>query len=53
MKPRHRRLCSFQPRAGFQLRKLNAFLGGEPEVSFEDGMKVTHEWAKGQGLLEK
>jgi nucleoside-diphosphate-sugar epimerase len=29
-------------------------LGWKPEVSFEEGMKVTHEWAKRfQGLLEK
>ena len=53
MKHHHRRLCSFQPRAGFQLRKQNAFLGGEPEVSFEDGMKATYEWAQEQGLLRK
>ena len=37
----------------FSIKKAERILGWKPEVSFEEGMKVTHEWAKRQGLLEK
>ena len=37
----------------FSIQKAERVLGWRPEVSFEDGMKATHEWAKEQGLLHK
>ena len=37
----------------FSIKKAEHILGWKPEVSFEDGMKVTHEWAQEQGLLGK
>ena len=37
----------------FSIKKAERILGWRPEVSFEDGMKVTHEWAQEQGLLSK
>ena len=35
----------------FSIKKAEHILGWRPEVSFEEGMKTTHEWAKEQGLL--
>jgi nucleoside-diphosphate-sugar epimerase len=37
----------------FSIKKAEHILGWRPEVSFEEGMKTTHEWAKEQGLLKK
>lgn len=37
----------------FSIKKAEHILGWRPEVSFEEGMKTTHEWAKEQGLLNK
>ena len=37
----------------FSIQKAERVLGWRPEVSFEDGMKATYEWAKEQGLLHK
>ena len=37
----------------FSIKKSEHILGWRPEVSFEEGMKTTHEWAKEQGLLNK
>jgi nucleoside-diphosphate-sugar epimerase len=37
----------------FSIKKAERILGWKPEVSFEEGMKVTHEWAKEQGLIKK
>ena len=37
----------------FSIKKAERILGWRPEFSFEDGMKVTHEWAQEQGLLSK
>ena len=34
-------------------KKAERILGWKPEISFEDGMKSTHEWAKEQGLIKK
>jgi nucleoside-diphosphate-sugar epimerase len=38
-------------RSWFSIKKAERILGWRPEVSFEQGMKTTHEWAKEQGLL--
>ena len=40
-------------RSWFSIKKAERILGWRPEVSFEQGMKTTHEWAKEQGLLKK
>ena len=40
-------------RSWFSIKKAERILGWRPEVSFEEGMKTTHEWAKEQGLLKK
>ena len=37
----------------FSIKKAERILGWRPEVSFEDGMKATYEWAQEQGLLRK
>ena len=37
----------------FSIKKAEHILGWKPEVTFEDGMKVTREWAQEQGLLGK
>jgi len=37
----------------FSIKKAERILGWRPEVSFEDGMKATHQWAQEQGLLTK
>ena len=37
----------------FSIKKAEHILGWRPEVSFEEGMKTTHEWAREQGLLNK
>ena len=37
----------------FSIKKAEHILGWRPEVSFEEGMKTTHEWVKEQGLLNK
>ena len=37
----------------FSIKKAERVLGWRPEISFEEGMKVTHEWAQKEGLLGK
>ena len=37
----------------FSIKKAERVLGWRPEISFEEGMKVTHEWAHKEGLLGK
>jgi nucleoside-diphosphate-sugar epimerase len=38
-------------RAWFSIKKAQQMLGWKPEVSLDEGMKRTKEWAKEQGLL--
>ena len=38
-------------RAWFSIKKAQQMLGWRPEVSLDEGMKRTKEWAKEQGLL--
>ena len=37
----------------FSIKKAERVLGWRPEISFEEGMKVTHEWAQKEGLVGK
>ena len=37
----------------FSIKKAEQVLGWKPEVSFEDGMQITREWAIKEGLLKK
>jgi len=37
----------------FSIKKAEKILGWKPEVSFEDGMQITREWAIKEGLLKK
>ena len=37
----------------FSIKKAERVLGWRPEISFEEGMKMTHEWAQEKGLLGK
>jgi nucleoside-diphosphate-sugar epimerase len=37
----------------FSIKKAERILGWKPEVTFEEGMKLTREWAQNQGLLGK
>ena len=37
----------------FSIKKAERVLGWRPEISFEEGMKMTHEWARKKGLLGK
>ena len=36
----------------FSIKKAEQILGWKPEVSFEDGMQITREWAIKEGLLK-
>ena len=36
----------------FSRKKAEQILGWKPEVSFEDGMQITREWAIKEGLLK-
>ena len=37
----------------FSIKKAERVLGWRPEISFEEGMKMTHEWAQEKGLVDK
>ena len=37
----------------FSIKKAEHVLGWRPEISFEEGMKMTHEWARKKGLVGK
>ena len=37
----------------FSIKKAERVLGWRPEISFEEGMKMTHEWARKKGLVGK
>jgi len=37
----------------FSIKKAEQILGWKPEVSFQDGMQITREWAIKEGLLKK
>ena len=37
----------------FSIKKAERVLGWRTEISFEEGMKVTHEWAQKEGLVGK
>ena len=46
-------IMQLSTKSWFSIKKAERILGWKPEISFEDGMKSTHEWAKEQGLIKK
>ena len=46
-------IMQLSTKSWFSTTKAERILGWQPEISFEYGMKSTHEWAKEQGLLHK